>query len=450
MNAARLNQIRRLLWIYIFLLIFEGALRRWILPSLSSPLLMVRDPIALVALWFGWPLLQQHKFQQWIQPLMFFGLCSFFLALTVGHQDIFVAVYGARILVLHLPLIFLYPAVFSRSDVIRFAWIFAWVSIPMTILIVIQSSVPSTHILNVAPGGEGSAVFTGALDRFRPPGTFSFITGVVSFYTLALASFFSLIYGCKLGMISRVFLSFVGIALVVAQPVSMSRNLLAGYLQIIVALIVALLLSRTKILPIIAGLLAFLLIISVARQIPVFQDTSEAFAARWEEAADTGDERQSSDTQFGGGMGQFRTRILGTFLEPLDNVLDKPFLGLGIGMGTSVGAIRISGVLGFNLGEGSWEIGIAEMGLPLGLSFIIWRLALGLWILRLALRQAALKNPLPLIFLGCSFLQILNGQLAQSTGLGFLVVSSGITLAACNIQAESIQFRSNSLNAVPS
>ena len=35
------------IWLYFLLWIFEGALRKWVLPSLATPLLMVRDPIAI-------------------------------------------------------------------------------------------------------------------------------------------------------------------------------------------------------------------------------------------------------------------------------------------------------------------------------------------------------------------------------------------------------------------
>ena len=41
-------------------------------------------------------------------------------------------------------------------------------------------------------------------------------------------------------------------------------------------------------------------------------------------------------------------------------------------------------------------------------------------------------NRLPLILIGASFLEVLSGQLAQPTGLGFLVVTAGLTLAAFN------------------
>ena len=61
MTQARFMRIRQLLWIYFWLLIFEGALRKWILPGLSNPLLLVRDPVALLALWWGSPLLNQPR-----------------------------------------------------------------------------------------------------------------------------------------------------------------------------------------------------------------------------------------------------------------------------------------------------------------------------------------------------------------------------------------------------
>src|SRR2546421_10268847 len=39
--------IRRLIWLYLCLLIFEGAFRKWIIPQLSGPLLIVRDPVVV-------------------------------------------------------------------------------------------------------------------------------------------------------------------------------------------------------------------------------------------------------------------------------------------------------------------------------------------------------------------------------------------------------------------
>src|ERR1700682_749757 len=41
------RQIRRLIWLYFWLLLIEGALRKWALPDLSNPLLLVRDPVVI-------------------------------------------------------------------------------------------------------------------------------------------------------------------------------------------------------------------------------------------------------------------------------------------------------------------------------------------------------------------------------------------------------------------
>jgi len=221
----------------------------------------------------------------------------------------------------------------------------------------------------------------------------------------------------------------VGISLVVAQPVSMSRSLLAGYLQVLSSLTASLSLSRTRILPIVSGLLALALAIGIGSTVPAFKDTSEAFNARWEAAAA---HESEGDARLGGGVGVFQNRFLSGFTGPLANLDHLPFFGHGIGMGTNVGAQRLSGSMTFLIGEGAWEASLGEMGLPLGLAFILWRIALGYWVLRLAITQALAGNRLPMIWIGSSLIAIVNGQIAQPTGLGFIVISAGITIAACN------------------
>lgn len=429
MTPQLFNRLRQLLWLYFWLLIFEGALRRWILPGLSDPLLLVRDPVALLAVIWGWPLLSRPPWAGWLQPLLWIAPLAFLTAITIGHGDIFTALYGCRILVLHLPLIFLYAAVFDRTDVIRLSWLMLWLSIPMAILIAAQSSLPETHFLNVGVGGVGTAVFDGAGGRFRPPGSFTFITGVASFFTLAAASLFGILYDSSMRQRGRIFCIFAGIALVVAVPVSISRDLLAGYLIVLAATIAALVFSRVPIANLISGLLAVLVAVGVATMVPAFQETSAAFSARWEMAAKA-DRETVGDVSIA--ADQFQSRVLGVFTEPLSELGSVPLAGYGIGSGTNVGAQRLAGAFVFVTGEGSWQSSLGELGLPLGLAFLIWRASLSLWILRMALRAAGQRNRLPLIFAGASILDVLVGQISQPTGLGFIVLGAGLTLAACN------------------
>src|SRR5438552_14153419 len=52
--SSTLRDIRRLIHLYIFLLLVEGALRKWIVPQFSNPLLLVRDPIVLAIYFLAW------------------------------------------------------------------------------------------------------------------------------------------------------------------------------------------------------------------------------------------------------------------------------------------------------------------------------------------------------------------------------------------------------------
>ena len=429
MTAEKLKQLRQLLWLYFWLLIFDGALRKWLLPGLSYPLLLVRDPVALLCVVWGWPLLQQRPWRGWLEPLFWIAPLAFLLAITTGHGDIPTALFGTRILVLQLPLVFIFASVFNRDDVFRFAWVLLWLSIPMALLIAIQSNLPETHFLNVGPGGIGTSVFDGIDGRFRPPGTFTFINGVSSFFTLAFASLFIVIFNAPILQRGRLFCMAAGIALVVAVPVSISRSLLAGYLLILTATLAALILSRTPITRLIVGLVALLVAAGLATTVPAFQDTSDAFLARWE-AAGKMDREQAGDV--GIAIGQLQNRVLPGFSEPLSNLDSVPFTGYGIGIGTNVGSQRLRGTRRFLVGEGAWEVTLGELGLPLGLAFLAWRSVLALWILRVALRSATQGNQLPLILAGTSFFEVLGGQISQPTGLGFIVLSAGLTLAACN------------------
>lgn len=431
MNKSTFQRIRTLLWIYFLMLIFEGALRKWFLPSLSSVLLIIRDPIAIYALILGWPLVWKDPWKSWLTPLFFISIVGFILALAIGHGDFIVAFFGARIYLLHFPLIFLYASVFDRSDVIRFGFLALILSIPMTLLIVAQSNSPDTHILNVGPGGEGIASFQGALGRSRPPGTFSFITGVVGFYSFSIACLYSVLYGFKPGFYAKILASLAGIALVVALPVSISRSLLAGYLLVSTTLIIGLVLARIPIGRLIFGIFALAVVVYFATMIPVFQDTSVAFVSRWNDAGAAAGSDRKADGDVGVARDQITGRVLPGFIEPLKSVDHAPFLGYGIGMGSNMASQRLPGGLQ-PLGEGSWEITIGELGPVLGLGLLLWRVTFAIWIFSLSIKAALMRNVIPMIFLGATFLPVISGQITQPTALGFVVMCAGLNLAALN------------------
>src|SRR5437660_6926439 len=78
-RSKTIRHIRALIWTYLVLLIFEGALRKWIVPQLSNPLLIIRDPVViaifLLALRAG-----VFPFNRYVLALGIIG----FLSLAVG------------------------------------------------------------------------------------------------------------------------------------------------------------------------------------------------------------------------------------------------------------------------------------------------------------------------------------------------------------------------------
>ena len=105
------TNLKKAIWLYFILWIFEGALRKWILPGLATPLLVVRDPVAIYIIYSA--LHSRIKFTN--SYVVFAWLSTLFCLLYTimfGHSNLFVGLYGARIMLLHFPLFFIIGKVF--------------------------------------------------------------------------------------------------------------------------------------------------------------------------------------------------------------------------------------------------------------------------------------------------------------------------------------------------
>jgi len=428
------RKIQLLLWTYFWLVIFEGAIRKWVLPGLSTPLLLIREPVALAAFFLGWPYLTRRPWSSWVGLFWIIGLISLFLAISVGHRDIPTALFGVRILWFHLPLIFLFAAVFTRDDVISFAKAAALVAIPMAVLIAMQYSLPQSHFLNVAPGGEEGGGFSGALGKFRPPGTFSFTNGLSEFYGLAAACVVALVVSGPRPIPKWIWLS--AASLMVALPVSISRSLLFKYALVVTATFAASALSGRNMKNFLVGGVVLSVVALAATRLPVVQDAQKAFNARWEMATEAEGEGE-------GVQGVLEKRVGGSTVGAVAEAFDAPLLGYGIGLGTNFGATRVAGKKAFLVAEGAWPSTIGELGPLLGLTLLALRVALAVSLLRRAVVQAKHANALPLIIGGYALVMVVMGGTAQPTELGFVVLGAGLMLAACNpTKAELLRRRS--------
>ena len=407
--------IRRLILLYIALWLLEGGLRRWFLPGLASPLLLIRDPLVVVIYYlaFSFGLFPMNGFTIWGVLL---ALLSFINAMLLGHGNLLVALYGVRCDFLHVPLIFVMAGVLRQNDVIALAKIAVWVSIPYTALLVTQFYEPQAAWVNRGVGGDtDGAGFSGALDHYRPPGTFSFITGPSELYPLLTACWFALLLMRKLSvgiMIAS------GAAILLAIPVSISRTLFLSVAIVAIAGVGAMFVGgRFSVKLVTQFVLVAVLLTFLAGLSPIFQDGMETFNARWETA-----------TTDGGG---FQVAIVDRVMNDLAGAFRATDDSVGgTGFSTNVGQKLLTQNVGFGGAEGEWGRLLYDNGLILGSLLVGYRIALAGSIIFASIRAWRRRSVYGLIFAAAAFMLLLNGQWGQASTLGAAVIAGGLALAS--------------------
>ncbi|SFQ83606.1 hypothetical protein [Hymenobacter arizonensis] len=410
--------LKRAVWAYFFLLIFEGALRKWVLPSLATPLLIIRDPIALWAVVVTWRrgIIAPNIY---LTGMVVIAVSSIITATLLGHGNLFVALYGARIFLLHFPLIFVIGRVFTREDVISMGKVTLWIAIPMVLLVAMQFFSPQSAWVNQGIGGSEGEGFMGAMGFFRPPGTFSFTSGNASFFSFV--ALFVFYFWLDNKAINKLFLAAATAALLLSVPLSISRTLL---FQIVISLVFVLIASARKpenlgrMLVTVAG---GILVLSLLGQSSFFSTATEAFTSRFEDA-----------NEIEGGLeGVFLDRFLGGLIGALTgSASGLPFFGYGIGMGTNVGSMLLTGTTVFLISEGEWGRVIGELGPLLGLAVVFLRLGLAAEISWACYKKLTQGDLLPWLLLSFGLLSLVQGGWAQPTSLGFCTLTGGLMIAS--------------------
>ena len=415
------KNIKKAIWLYIIVLIFEGAARKWLLPSLATPLLLARDPIAF------WLILKAFqdtykKSNPYIYWLFIIGFFSFGITLLVGHGSIRVALYGLRIFILHLPVIFIIGKYFEKRDVLKVGYLLIITLIPMVILSMFQFYSPQSSFINRGVGGDiEGAGFGGALGFFRPSGTFSFINGLSSFY--GLCSAFVFYYFLNYRLLPKWLLFGAIIALVLSIPFSISRTVLFQNLISFGFAFVVILRYPQKIKKFIPFCLVLLSLVVLFKTNSFFQTGFDAFSSRF----------ISADESEGGLKGTLVDRVFGSMIEAVETAFDQNLWGVGLGADSNVGVKLLGISTDYRISDFERQRHIYEMGAFLGISFIFFRIYLTYQLLRNSLFTLFLKGDyLPWMLLSFSLMQILQGQISQPTSLGFVVISTGLVMVSNN------------------
>ncbi len=421
------RRIRQFIWLYFFLLLFEGAVRKWFLPSSLSPAMaVIRDPVLMYIYWMAF---RSGKLPSspFVISCGVLAVLSFLAGLMPDRNTLFVDLYGVRTNFLHMPFIFLVPKFFSAKDVVRMGKWCLIIMIPVSFLMVDQFMSSPDAWINKASSEEASQI-SGGVGKVRPPGIFTFATGAAEFS--ALCAVF-LIYGTMFrNTYPKALLVGSGIALAAGMSSSISRLNISS-VGVVVLCLFLFNCMRPGFVPrfipfFVLGVIAFLVLV----QLPSIRQGLDAFSDRINDAS----------ASEGGHLG-FIHRVTTVFTDAYSERLwEGPVEGAGLGMGTNAGSRLLVGKDSYLLSEGEWQRITLESGPILGSFYLLWRVMLLAWIGRRALGFAYRAQPLPLLLFGACLPLILIGQLGRPTTLGFTVLDAALCVAAMN-SPEAIRSR---------
>lgn len=446
-GPAVLRSLRGLVWLYFALLLTEGILRKWILPELSWPLYLVRDPVvvAIYVLALRARIFPDTALVRAIAGLAaLFGVAGLFAAIRgpvegLPQNQFIVIAYGLRANFLHLPLIFVLPRILRSEDVIRIGRVTLLAAVPLAVLMVLQFQSPMVHWLNYGAGGT-TGQMTAAMGHVRPSGFFAFNTELRQFLPIVFAFF---LYGVlRRGSYSFPLTLVAGVALSMAIAVSGNRGVIGGVLVVMTTLILALIL-RVNLVSRLPRLAVIAVILGVG--LTAFTFATEGLETL-ESRIESGGVRSTTVRMEMGGEPTLAehfesgvvVRFFNWFTQPVEIVSEEnvPLLGYGLGMGSPAGA-KLLGYPGEQLlAEDEWARIVMESGPLLGFLFILLRCAIAVYIGLRAVRACMRGEPLALLLMGAIGVWLLVGLLDRAPNAGLIVWGAGLALAAADMSTE--------------
>lgn len=232
---------RRAIKCVVLLALFEGAIRKWILPSASDMVYFAKDGVLLGA-YLGVLFKDRINIQSGLprMPWPIIYICVGVLLLEPLNPNIGslpCAIMGMRGYLFYLPLVFLMPHIFrSREEMVKQLAILVLISIPICLLGVLQFrsdrfSVINTYASGISQYGASGFGLKGE-DLARITGTFSYLSGHVVFVCVFFALNVALLFSERVPY--RFYLSFVSPPLLVANAL-MSGSRAALYVQGLIA-----------------------------------------------------------------------------------------------------------------------------------------------------------------------------------------------------------------------
>ncbi len=408
--------VRLIFFIYILSLV-EGPLRKWLLPGLATPIYFLRDPFVLFL--YAYCLHRNlvatsNWWKIWLGFAAIASLLGGFPYMLAGY-DPRAWLIGVRAYWLYMPIAFVVASTVRHDDLRRFIRLNLLLAAPYAALVIAQYKSPVHAWINGGISGEEDYAMV-ANDVVRPYGLFTYTGQNVIFSAFLFAMALSLLIDMK-DYKAPLFLSATGgvsVACIAVLSGSRSIYMLLGATLLVTVLGAYLTNSvgralRTTIVAAGFCMLAAYLFVEV------FTDAFQAMQVRMEQTA---------------GEGPIEKRALFDLLGWTFALRDAPILGEGIGLGIPVvGRLVDRPFLEFS--ESELMRNTHELGVIIGVMFVMLRFAFAAHLVRVAFRAARAGYPGFLPFAGYAAVTIGVSQLTFSTiNAFFFWFAAGLVLSS--------------------
>jgi|GEM_PF-2274101 hypothetical protein len=395
---------RRLIWLYFWAWLLEGAVLKWVLPVVSMShewvvitknLLYFGKDIILITVY---ALLASRKHLPQSGFLIAAGILAALLAADAqfcGHGDWIVTLNGLRVNFLHVPLIFAIPELFSLDDVILIGQSILWLSIPMSGMVVSEF---------FAPAG-----------LLRPSGFFTTSEGLICFLSLQAVFIAEGFLSNRDRIIGTLSLAALIFSLICSQNASGA----VSCVTILMVFLWGLLLNSKPFKRGLVFLLVMVVVIIAASSTTVFKQAYDALQKTSPQI-----EKKVLPSSL---WQQFQNNLA----EPYEVIKVVSIPGSGTGAGTAIGCKLLPPVGIFNLTMNEWSRLLWESGLILGIAMIIWRITLAGYLIYWGVRCLKKSdNFLPWLLCAATVPLVLFGNWDHPTLLAATSLGSGLILSS--------------------
>ncbi|MDN4589146.1 hypothetical protein DBA29_11625 [Xenophilus aerolatus] len=350
-------------------MVLEGALRKWVSNSLTLPLVLLRDLLAIYTVWYAlrtgalnFRRLPAQLLLVWTGVLILWG----FVQLIINQFSPAILVIGLRFWLLYFWFGYAAAVSMTLEDYRRSLWVMLALLILMIPLVVLQQGSPPGAFINTQIDTDVRDIFVVVAGVVRPTGTFSFTLGFTTFLAMGISALFCYRQLSRRSGRARLMFILAFIALLVGSILSGSRAAVLFYVGLLgVSLLGSLWFSR-GVGKVYAAMGVILTVSLMAGAAILFSGALVATQERFENASQTED------------LGE---RILAMLAGEPETYSQITWLGAGLGKGSNLASYFESGERSFMLAETESARILLEGGV-IGVLFIVLKLAViavGMW-----------------------------------------------------------------------